>query len=330
MLDIAATKQSYTMMLKSTIAILVTMLTLGCARMAIWSAPPKTPTASRTATAEKADDLFWQTFHAGEYEKIPAVLNALQDAFVENPGDAVTAAHIGWAHVWRLAERARQDAVSATITEDAVLSRRYFEEAVRLNPRDARYLGFYGAMLLSEGTIFKDEKLRRRGYFTLRDSIQVFPEFNYFTAGYTMATLPVDSPRFKEAIEYQWLNLDVCVGEKINRSNPDFSKYMHLETNNGPKRVCWNSWIAPHNFEGFFLNCGDMLVKAGQPQVAVSMYANAKLSSAYGKWPYKETLEDRIRNATKYGAFFREGKLSNAEPRIMSLTHFNCMGCHRQ
>jgi len=31
-----------------------------------------------------------------------------------------------------------------------------------------------------------------------------------------------------------------------------------------------HAWIAPHNFEGFFLNFGDMLVKAGQP-LTVSM-----------------------------------------------------------
>jgi hypothetical protein len=313
-----------------TIAVIATAATIGCARMAVWSAPTKKQTAGRTAAAQKADDLFWQTLHAGEYEKIPPVLDALQAAFVENPDDAVTTAHIGWAHVWRLTERARHDAISPTITEDAVLSRRYFEEAARLNPRDARYLGFYGAMLLSEGTIFKDEKLRRRGYFTLRDSIKAFPEFNYFTAGYAMAALPVDSPRFKEAIDYQWLNLDVCVGEKISRSSPDYRKYMHLETKEGPKRVCWNSWIAPHNFEGFFLNFGDMLVKAGEPTLAVAMYANAKLTPDYASWPYRDALEDRMRNATRYTSPFRQVQPSGTEPRIMSLTQFNCMGCHQR
>jgi len=38
---------------------------------------------------------------------------------------------------------------------------------------------------------------------------------------------------------------------------------MSKKTKEGKKRVCWNSWIAPHNFEGFFLNMGDMLVKSG-------------------------------------------------------------------
>jgi hypothetical protein len=316
--------------LRPTIAIVTTLLALGCAQMAIRSAPAKVPGATRTATARGADDVFWQTFHAGQYDKIPAALDAVQRAFLQDPADAVTAAHIGWLHVWRLAERARLNPVSATIAEDAVLSRRYFEEAVRLNPRDARYVGFYGALLLSEGTIFKDEKLARRGYFTLRDSIKAFPEFNYFTAGYVMSGLPVDSPRFKEAIEYQWLNLDVCLGEKIDRMRPSYAKYMHRETKEGPKRVCWNSWIAPHNFEGFFLNFGDMLVKAGQPDIAAAIYANAKLTPDYAMWPYRDVLEDRMRNADRYVQTFRQGQPSNTEPRIMSQTPFNCMGCHQK
>jgi hypothetical protein len=316
--------------LRPTIAIVTTLLALGCAQMAIRSAPAKVPSAARTATARGADDVFWQTFHAGQYDKIPAALDAVQRAFLQDPADAVTAAHIGWLHVWRLAERARLNPVSATITEDAVLSRRYFEEALRLNPRDARYLGFYGALLLSEGTIFKDEKLARRGYFTLRDSIKAFPEFNYFTAGYVMSGLPFDSPRFREAIEYQWLNLDVCLGEKIDRMRPSYAKYMHRETKEGPKRVCWNSWIAPHNFEGFFLNFGDMLVKAGQPDIATAIYANAKLTPDYAMWPYRDVLEDRMRNAARYVQTFRHGQPSNTEPRIMSQTHFNCMGCHQK
>ena len=159
---------------------------------------------------------------------------ALQGAFVENPSDAVTAAHIGWAHVWRLAERARLDSVPPTIAEEATLSRRYFEEAVNLNPRDARYLGFYGAMLLAEGSTFKDEKLKPSGVFTLLDSIKAFPEFNDFTAGYMMSALPFDSRRYREALEDQWLNLDVCVGEKVNRRDPDYSRYMRLETKRVP------------------------------------------------------------------------------------------------
>ena len=39
-------------------------------RIAVWSAPQKQAAKSRSEAAQKADELFWQTFHQGEYEKI--------------------------------------------------------------------------------------------------------------------------------------------------------------------------------------------------------------------------------------------------------------------
>jgi|SRR5688572_1329348 hypothetical protein len=40
-------------------------------RIAVQLAPKKQAAKSRSETATKADELFWQTFHNGEYEKIP-------------------------------------------------------------------------------------------------------------------------------------------------------------------------------------------------------------------------------------------------------------------
>ena len=78
-------------------------LAAGCARVAVWSAPDKAPSTERTPAAQRADGLFWKTLHNGEYERIPAALTALKAAYLGNPDDAVTAAHIGWMHIWRLA-----------------------------------------------------------------------------------------------------------------------------------------------------------------------------------------------------------------------------------
>jgi hypothetical protein len=303
-------------------------LTVGCNALAIGAAPDKAPSAERTPAAVQADGLFWATLHGGQYERIPEALTALTGAYLDNPNDAVTAAHIGWMHIWRLSERARlEPARDPTITDHAVLARKYFEEAVHLNPREARYLGFYAALLMTEGAIHRDEKLRRRGYYTMRDAIAAWPEFNYFTAGYGLSSLRHDSERFAEGLQFQWLTLDACVGEKVDRANADFSRYMRLETKDGPKRVCWNSWIAPHNFEGFFLNFGDMLVKSGQPQTAVKMYANARHAPEYDAWPYKNVLEDRIRNAAANVEAFRQEHPEVGVPTIMVRSPFACMGC---
>jgi hypothetical protein len=166
--------------------VIVTVLAIGISalvwsnwdRIAVLLAPRKKAATSRSEAATKADDLFWQTFHNGEYEKIQPALELLTAAYLQTPSDAKTAAHIGWLHLWRMSERARLDSVPATSTDDAVMARKYFAEAVTLDPSDARYLGFLAASILAEGGIHKDEKLTRKGYFMLRDSIQAWPEFN--------------------------------------------------------------------------------------------------------------------------------------------------------
>lgn len=303
----------------------------GCSYVAERSAPEKQAATSRTQASLQADELFWQTLHGGRYEEIPAALNALTGAYLENPNDAVTAAHIGWMHIWRLAESSRMERVTPTITHDAILARRYFQEAVQLNPEEPRYLGFLASSTMTEGSIHKDERLTRRGYFLMQDAVKAWPEFNLFTAGYGASRLPADSERFKEALDRQWQTLDLCSGATIDRANPEFGPYMSLATTEGPKRACWNSWIAPHNFEGFFLNMGDMLVKSGNWQVARKIYATAKLSPTYEQWDFRDVLEERINGAEANVAVFNSppGNGDKTRPRIMVTSAFACMACHQ-
>jgi hypothetical protein len=296
--------------------------------IAIRFAPKKRAVTVRAAAAQTADSLFWRTFHSGDYDGIPRAAQALTAAYLETPNDPVTAAHLAWLHNWRTAERARHDSVPATITDDIILARRYFEEAVALNPSDPRTLGFLAGHRLAEGSMHHDERLTRRGYFTMLDAIDAWPEFNLFTAGYVMSRLPSDSPRFRQAIEWEWENLDKCLETRIDRANPDYSRYMSLETRVGVKRVCWNSWIAPHNFEGFFLNMGDMLVKSGDWRTGVKLYQNARLSRQYATWKFRPVLEDRITHAQHNVARFNaKGPDRNG---LMINSAFACMACHQE
>src|SRR5579859_4784021 len=184
--------------------------------MAMWTAPSKAPSAQKP-DAKTANAKFWDTFHGGHYDAIPEALDGLTAAYLENPGDAETAAHIGWLHTWRATERARNEKVGPTITDDVVLAHKYFGEAVALNPDEPRYFGFLASMELAEGNIHKDEKLTRRGYFDLMDSIGAWPEFNLFTAGYVLSRLPYTDDKYKDGLDYQWETLDKCVGEKVDR-----------------------------------------------------------------------------------------------------------------
>jgi hypothetical protein len=251
-------------------------------------------------------------------------------AYIENPRDAILAARIGWLHAWRLGESTREPR-RASIVDDATMARRYFEEAVRLNPGEARYLGFLGAMQVSEASIHQDIAGQRRGYYTLRESINAWPEFNLFTAGYVLAQAPRGSAQFEEAIQWQWKTLDLCMGENVSRIDPQLARYWIRETAVGPQRVCWNSTIAPHNFEGFFLNMGDMLVKDGKPDIAKKIYANARTSPTYGQWPFRKILEQRIvlvdQNASL--AVSQTSGVSDIAPNLFR-SSYSCMVCHQK
>jgi hypothetical protein len=298
-------------------------------RIAVRMAPKKQAAKSRSEAALKADEIFWQTFHNGEYEKIQNALDVLTAAYLDTPTDAVTAAHIAWLHNWRIAERTRMASVSATITDDTLIARRYFQEAVTLDSSDARTLGFLAGPTVAEGKIHQDEKLTRQGYYMLLDAIKAWPEFNLFTAGYVMSRLPADSLQFREGLEWQWRALDECIDGKLDRANPDYSPYMAKETREGKKRACWNSWIAPHNLEGFFLNMGDMLVKAGDWQTAQKIYANAKLLKEYPSWKYQAVLDERIKQAQDNVPLFNAPN-ETPKARIMINSEFSCMACHQQ
>jgi hypothetical protein len=283
-----------------------------------------------TEKAKQANSLFWQALHGGKYEEIPRVLEALTAAYVENPKDAETAAHIAFSHTWRSSERARLDTPSARITDDIALARRYFIEAVRLSPDDQRSRGFLAGMTIAEASVHADEKLKRRGYYDLMKAKDAWPEFNLFTAGYVLSRLPQTDPLYAGAVGYQWQNLDVCVGEKVDRQTIKYDQYMSKETTTGEKRACWNSWIAPHNLEGFFLNMGDMLVKQGDAATARRAYANARLPKAYESWPFNQVLEERIAQADENVARFREPYSGEKVRTMMIFSAFACAACHQQ
>src|ERR1051325_6584845 len=175
--------------MKVAIRILLFLAVIGAARwalrgrIAVMVAPKKEATTSRSAAATKADELFWTTFHKADYDNIQPALDALTAAYLQTPNDAKTAAHIACLHNWRMAERARMPSLPATITDDTAVARRYFQEAVTLDPSDARTQGFLAGHTMIEGSLHKDEKLTRQGYFMMLDAIKAWPEFNLFTAG---------------------------------------------------------------------------------------------------------------------------------------------------
>ncbi|HSW93455.1 MAG TPA: hypothetical protein VLJ15_03775 [Gammaproteobacteria bacterium] len=309
-----------------------------CENLATLFTPKKKAVIDHSQLTSAAENQFWMTLHQGKYDEIDNTTRLLMAAWLRNPNNPQLAAHLGFLHIWQLTERYREKVIYPTIVDNIVLSKKYFSEAVQLDPADARSLGFLGDSQLVEGTIFNDEREQVHGYFTLKKAIRMWPEFNYFTAGYVMSSLPAGSDHFKEGLAWQWATLDLCAMQHVPHENPDFSIYMKNETQSGPKRACWNSWIAPYNFEGFFLNMGDMLVKAGDWQTAIRIYRNARLAGNYESWPYRAFLENRIVNAKANVIHFQNQKLNTGasnrawDPNKMILFNsgYGCLACHQQ
>jgi uncharacterized protein YceK len=89
------------MKMHSVFALIVTcMMLASCSYVAEKTAPRKQAATTRTAAALKADESFWATLHGSAYEQIPQALEAQTAAYLANPTDAVSAAHVGWFHIW--------------------------------------------------------------------------------------------------------------------------------------------------------------------------------------------------------------------------------------
>lgn len=312
----------------TTVLIAVTALT-ACERVALWTTPAKKASEGQSTAAKQAEQSFWQSLHGGRYQDIPHLEKQFTSAYLANPNDATLAARLGFLHIWKLTERARQTLQSPLITDEARLAKSYFSQAVLMKPDNPIYLGFYADTQLATGQIDKDDREQVRGYFNGKSAIAAWPEFNYFTIGYAMSSLPASDDHFQEGLDWQWATLDRCIKQRISRTNPDYSAFMKLETQSGRMRVCWNSDKAPHNFEGFFMNMGDMLVKAGDWQTGVKIYKNARLSKTYSKWPFKQMLEQRIKQAQENVIYFNQDH-ATADRAIMFNSGYGCAVCHQK
>ena len=309
---------------------------------AVPARPPAEPARGgvpRAPLAETADTVFWRTLHAGQYDSIPRAMFLLKAAYLQNPRDPRTTAHVGFLHAWAAAERARLASVPPTMTDQLILARTYFARAAALDPSDARVQGFHASFEMSDALAQRDSTAFAAGLARGRAAVAAWPEFNWFTVGYTLSGRDHASPLFREALDMQWRTVDACSRTRVDRANPTAAVTLRAEvTEEDPKRrrACWNSWAAPHNVEGFLLNMGDMLVKSGDWRAGVRVYALARGMHSYPRWAFRDVLEARIANAEANVAAFRRPQAAGPEPagadgpRIMLGSRFACVACHQQ
>lgn len=308
----------------------------GCGDLAVKFAPTKTGKLSDTDLSRRAHAYFLESLESGGYDKLPEAMRLLTAAYLQNPRDGTIAFHLGMAHLWKVAERSRNPERDPTITDHLILADRYLTEAHRLVPSDLRIPGFEGSVKMALGSLNQDEVLKRQGYFILQKATKGYPEFNFFTMSFVLSNVPRNEPKFADAVDYAWKNVDLCVGHPVERT-PEGVRRLAAEFRDsvspsgalarGSKdRACRNPPVAPHNVEGFLLHMGDILVKKGDVETAREIYGLAKRTPSYGEWPYGNVLDERVAKADERARAFASGV--QPEPELMFHSPYGCVGCH--
>lgn len=100
-------------------------------------------------------------------------MNELTASYIENPQDPERSLPLTLAHLWTIAEQKRAtQSAGASITDQMILAEKYFAESNRLDPSDSRILGWLGSIRQGLGTIHKDQRMIREGFFMAQDGLK--------------------------------------------------------------------------------------------------------------------------------------------------------------
>ena len=286
--------------------------------------------ANQEPPPDPAVSSFLDVFHASRYSQAESAAKVLDDAAIASPKDGPVSFVRFLAHLWHLNEYGRdQNPDPAVLQAEAMALLGLITTAKANNPTDARVDCFLGIQQVNVGRAIMNPDLVGEGFKTIDASVSAWPQFSLFCKALAYDSLPVTDPDFNKAVDAMYQTFEACFGEKIDRNNPDISKYLSLATDQGLNRACWNDWLAPHNGEGTYLYIGDLLVKAGNVAAAKIAYADAKLVKEYAQWPYKYLLEDRLgTDLDAKAALYRDADPKNDPPIGGGSDNHACTFCH--
>ena len=279
---------------------------------------------------EPAAASFLDVFHASRYSQSSSAAQALDQAATADPKDGPLALVRLFAHLWHLSEAARDKSPDgAALQAEAMNGLALATVAKANNPTDPRADCLLGIQQVVAGRATKNDDLLNQGYQTIDIGAKAWPQFALFCVALANDSLPASDPRFDDGVNAIWDSFPSCVGEQIDRNNPDISKYLGQATPVGPNRACWNDPIAPHNAEGTYLYMGDLLVKQGKVATAKIMYHNATLIAEYPQWPYKYLLDDRLNaDLDAKAKLYVDGDPTNDPPIGGASDGHYCTFCH--
>jgi hypothetical protein len=282
--------------------------------------------------------LFWTVYHGNNYEAIPEVQAQLHAALESDPNNPTLHALLGATHFWHIGEYTRDAKPDRNVLQqDMPTAVQLFQKALELDYNgqhligyinDDHLPGYLGITTVHVGQMSNNPNITAQGDQVLDYAAYQFPEFNNFNRWAAHNADPKNSESFKKALDSLWQGLDACVGGTIDRTHPDVGPYLNLQTSVGRKKACWSEGdIAPHSFEGYMLNLGNGLVKAGEVEVARIVYANAKYAKGYTGWPYRQVLEAiAASDLNARAALYADADAANDPP--LGVPNRGCVYCH--
>jgi hypothetical protein len=287
---------------------------------------PTPQTAKPPAVADKsAVGSAYEALTAGAQDQVTEVIANVDEAVAKDPENGRAMFYAAIMRFWQLGEEIDLPSNPADLLTNAKTMIDDFRKAQAALPNDDRAPAFGGLAKVVIGNILSDSDMRAEGMSDIDHGLQIFPSYSYFLRALASAESPPGSDDFATVLPSLQGVLDACSTSKSSTGQYDYD--------NGPLpralRVCNDDGIVPHVWEGFLINYGDLLLKAGRgADQARAAYQAATQAPRFDKWPFASALQDRIDQADSRAALYADGDPSN-DPKIWMQDGHICTGCHQ-
>jgi hypothetical protein len=261
----------------------------------------------------------------GAQHEVTRVIADVDDAVARDPSDGHAVFYSAIMRFWQLGEEIDlpKNPVDVLAVTDTMIDR--FRKAQAMLPNDDRAPAFGGLGKVVIGNILGKSDLRSEGMKDIDTGIQIFPSYSHFLRALASAQAPANSDDFAAVLPHMQAVLDAC---GATRSAAGDYEYV-----TGPLpsalRPCNDDGLVPHVWEGFFVNYGDLLLKAGKGAAEARLaYEGAKTAPRFDKWPFATALQDRIDHADERAALFADADPTN-DPKLWMQDGHVCTGCHQ-
>jgi hypothetical protein len=263
---------------------------------------------------------FWDAFHSGDIEGIPAARERLIAALNESPSDDEAARLIGMSYnLTGLLGAQAQPPVNHPDDAGKALEYLKLSTTIPVDPKERLFnSAFYDATLVAQAAGAGDTTTAQQANAVLEQVVQEFPVYGLFDVAAVESQAPAASSVFQKGLDAYFRAYEICTGGPIDRANPDLTRALHGPY---PDPLCGNTPNVPHHLQGELFLMADALVKNRQPDAARALYAAIKESDGYDTWTLQSMVDERL------------SKDLTAQPGAGPPNHADgvtCFGCHQR